>query len=257
MVKSKMIRLVCLAAVAAGVPFSQVAFGQGLVFNGGATLTTEFGAGADTFLSNDTNAGPTVVHGGAGAMNVRAINDSRARIILVRFDVSELVPSTLTNATLTLNLTTATRARDWNVFGSSDPVVNAWDELTTNYENAPGILPADLGNYNIDTTVWENLGTFNIQAATGQQTSDTGSLNLDDLLTGNTDGMVSLLLAFPSGTDTNPDWWVTSKEGDPLLAPTLNLPDAQVIPEPSTYAAIFGALALLGVLCLRRWRRLS
>ncbi len=253
--RSKFTLLVCLVTIAAGVSFSQAVHGQGLVFNGGATLTTEFGAGADTFLSNDSNAGPTVMHGGAGAMNMRAITDSRARVILLRFDASELIPSTLTNATLTLNLTTATRTRDWTVFGSSDPAVNAWDELTTNYDNAPGILPATEGNYSIDTAVWEELGVFNIQAATGQQTSDTGSLNLDDLLTGNTNGMVSLLLAFPSGTDTNPDWWVTSKEGDPLLAPTLNLPDAQVIPEPSTYAAIVAALAFLGVLCLRRRRR--
>ncbi|MCC5833993.1 MAG: DNRLRE domain-containing protein [Opitutales bacterium] len=244
-----------IVATIAILVFSQSAFSQGLVFNGGATLTTAYGAGADTYLSNDTNSGPSVVHGGAASMNMRAIDNSRARLILLRFDLSELEASTLTDATLTLNLTTSTRTRDWNVFGSSDATLNAWDELSTNYNNAPGINSATLGNYSIDTAVWASLGTFNIQASIGQQTSNTTSLNLDSLLTGNTSGFASLLLAFPSGTSSDPDWWVTSKEGDAMLAPTLNLPNAQAIPEPSTYAVIFGGLAFMGVVYLRRRNR--
>ena len=72
-----MIKVFRLTVIAASLVCSNLAFSQGLILNGGATLTTEFGAGADTYLSNDTNSGPSVVHGGAGAMNIRAINDSK------------------------------------------------------------------------------------------------------------------------------------------------------------------------------------
>jgi hypothetical protein len=234
-----------LVAFGATVAFAATSFGQ-------AIITTAHGNGADTYLSNDANAGPTVIHGGAGAMNVRAITNSRARTMLLRFDVSDFVAESLTGATLTLNFTATNRARTWDVLGLTDGNLSNWLESETNYNNAPGMLAADLGNYAVDTSVWSSLGTFAVSTTLGQQTSNTVSLNLDSFLTGNTNGLVSLLLVFAPGTDTNPDWWVTSKEGNPLLAPTLNMPNAQIIPEPSTYAAIFGALALLGAVYFRR-----
>lgn len=232
-------------ASAVSVAFASVSFGQ-------ATLTTFEGAGADTYLSNDSNSGAGVVHGSDGAMNVRAITDSRARLTLLRFDVSEYLAESLTEATVTVNFTMATRSRTWDVFGLAAENLDSWLESETNYSNGPGILSATSGNYAIDATAWSALGTFGVQASSGQQTTDVVSLNLDSFLTADTNGSVSLLFSFQPGTDTNPDWWMTSKEGDAALAPTLNLPNAQLIPEPSTYAAIFGLFALGGAVYLRR-----
>lgn len=234
-----------LCAMGASMGFAAASFGQ-------AVITTAHGDGADTYLSNDGNSGPTVVHGGDTALNMRAITDLRARVMLLRFDVSNFVAGSLTEATLTLNFTASNRTRTWNAFGLTDQSLDGWLEGDTNYDNGPGILPATLGNYAIDEAAWSNLGTFAVQSGTGQQTTDPVSLNLDAFLTGNTNGYASLLLAFPSGTDTNPDWWVTSKEGNGLLAPTLSLPNAEAIPEPSTYAVIFGVVALSGAFYFRR-----
>lgn len=236
-------RLLC--AMGASAAFAVTSFGQ-------AVITTGHGDGADTYLSNDSNSGPTIVHGGDTGLNMRAITDLRARVVLLRFDVSDFVAASLTDATLTLNFTASNRTRTWNVFGLADEGLDGWLEGATNYDNGPGILPATLGNYAIDGTAWSNLGTFAVQSGTGQQTTDPVSLNLDAFLTGNTNGYASLLLAFPSGTDTNPDWTITSKEGNALLAPTLDLPSAQAIPEPSTYAMIFGVVALAGSFYFRR-----
>ncbi|TVR51421.1 MAG: PEP-CTERM sorting domain-containing protein [Puniceicoccaceae bacterium] len=215
-----------------------------------AVISTAQGNGADTFLSNDSQHGPTVVHGAAGSLSLRAFTDVRARVIMLRFDVSNYIAESLIEGTITMNFTWATRARTWNVYGLMDESLGDWIENETNYNNAPGILPASLGNYAIDESVWAPIGTFAVTADTGLQTTNVTDLNLDDLLTGNESGLVTLLFAFPSGGDSNPDWAITSKEGDPALAPTLNVPNA--IPEPSTYALLAGLTALIGAIYFRR-----
>lgn len=217
------------------------------------SITPALGNGADTFLSNDSNAGPSVVHGASAGLNLRGLDGARARTILIRFDVGDYTPESLTNATLALDFTASNRGRTWTVYGLADASLADWDEATTSYSNAPGLLAADPGNTSIDPEAWTNLGGFAVVGGTGVQTTSTVSLNLDNYLTENTTGLVSFLFYFAS-TDSNPDWSVSSKEGAGT-APTLNLPDAQIIPEPSTYTMIFGALALVGAIVRRRLRK--
>lgn len=234
-----------LLTLGATVAFAATSFGQ-------ATITTAAGQGADTYLPNDANRGPTHVGGLEGAVNQRVYWDVRSRLTMLRFDVSPFTAESLTDATVSLDFTASNRTRTWTVWGLTDESLDAWDEAATNYNNAPAFESAPLGQYAFDTSAWTELGTWNINAATGAQTSDPVALNLDTFLTGNTNGLATLL--FVNSTDTNADWWMRSKEGavDAGFAPTLNLPDAQVIPEPSTYAAIFGALALVGTCYIRR-----
>lgn len=231
-----------LIAFGASIAFAAISYGQ-------AVITTGDGNGADTYLTNDANSGPDAVHGESASLNLRGFDGVRARTILIRFDVSDYVPESLTNGTISLNFTASNRDRSWTVYGLTDDSVANWEEATTSYSNAPGILPADPGFTGIDTNAWSDLGSFGVTSGTGVQTTDPVTLDLDGYLTGNSTGLASFLFHFTSG-DSNPDWFVSSKEGD--IAPALNLPDAQLVPEPSTYAAIFGVAALLGALYFRR-----
>ena len=52
--------------------------------------TTADGNGADTHLSNDGQQAQTTTHGGAATNDVRAIQDTRARIGMLRFDLSNV-----------------------------------------------------------------------------------------------------------------------------------------------------------------------
>lgn len=171
---------------------------------------------------------------------------------LIRFDVSEYIAESLTGATLTLTFTGAPNTRDFLVYGLTDQTLDNWEEATTSYSNAPGILPADLGAYQIDTNVWSQLGTFTISAGAGTKSSETSSLNLDNFLTSNTNGLVSFLLI--SNATTNIEYYFDSKENASGNAPLLDLPNATAIPEPSTYAMLFGVGALAGVILVRRRR---
>lgn len=219
---------------------------------GQAVITTGDGNGADTYVSNDSNRGPTYVAGLDAALNQRVYWDVRAKLTMLRFDVSDFVPGSLTDASLSLDFTSSNRTRTWTVYGLADSSLDNWDEASTNYNNAPGFQAADPGQYAFDETVWTSLGTWNIAAGAGVQTSDPVALNMDAFLTGNDNGLVSFL--FVNDTDSNADWWMRSKEGAATegLAPTLTLPNAQIVPEPSTYAVLFGTVALLGAVYFRR-----
>lgn len=197
---------------------------------GAAEIPSSFGTGADTYLSNDSNSGPTVTHGN-GALNLRYWVNVRSRQALIRFDTSG-ISGDKTGATLSLSFTRSNRGRTVQVFGLANEALDNWDEATTSYSNAPG------SNYNAGTNVlgtysydvggaWTDLGTFVVsnQAVPYTDTSSPTTLNLDSFLAADTNGQVSFLVVW--GGDYAPDWDIASKENaNPLLHPLLTVPNA-------------------------------
>jgi hypothetical protein len=253
----------CIAAAIAALGWSTAAQAQ-------VSVTTADGNGADTYLSNDSSSGPGDAHGDSDVFELRSITDSRARIGMLRFDLSD-VTGDLTGATLSFEFTNSRRARTWEIYGLNDGSDDLWNELTTSYGSGVGVLSATEGNYALDVGSAANqvtlLGTMAVSDAEtedtdptaheGLNTSSTASLDLSSFLAADSNGLVTLLLAFPSGTDTNPDWFVATKEntlvGSSLTAPTLTLPNASPVPEPAT--AGFVLLAGAGLVAARRRRR--
>jgi hypothetical protein len=253
----------CVAAAVATIAWSAAVQAQ-------VTVTTADGNGADTYVSNDSNSGPTDAHGDSDVFELRAITDSRARVGMLRFDLSE-IGGDMTGATLSFEFTNSRRARTWEIYGLNDGSDDLWDELTTSYGSGVGVVGATEGNYALDIGSAANqvtlLGTMAVNDAEtedtdptpheGLNTSSTASLDLSSFLAADTNGLVTLLLAFPSGTDTNPDWFVATKEntlvGSSLTAPTLTLPNASPVPEPATAGIVL--LAGAGLMAARRRRR--
>jgi hypothetical protein len=224
-------------------------------------VTTADGNGADTLLSNDSQNASShadAVHGSETTMFYRILADARMRMPYFRFDISS-VSGDLSGATLTLELTlnNGNRVRTLTVWGLVDGDGDLWDEATTSYDDAPGILqPADggvdyeSGNYSLDPAMVTNLGTITTPAGIGLMSSTTVNLNLDAFLAADTNGHVSFL--FTGGSDSNAQFSFATKENttEGITFPTLTLPNA--VPEPGTIVL----LAMGALLLLVYWRRL-
>jgi hypothetical protein len=244
-------------------------------------LPTSVGQGADTYLTNDSKNGPDSVYGGDGGFEIRNYANTRMRIGYIRFDLNGLAPAEgydltnyLNDAQLKLELNSdgkgMPKGRWVGVYGlANGNAGNAWDEATTSYSNAPGMVAtAPLGFYAIDESlqrlgeiwgiktvsgygdIWLSTHDEVVQGGgTGELLPAAGSLNLDAFLTADTDGLVTFAIYYEaSSSSSGMDWWFTSKEGaaaDPArMAPTLILPYA--VPEPATIALLgLGGLALL------------
>lgn len=201
-----------------------------------AYLATSVGSGADTFLTNDGLSGPGVVHGANVDMTLRnfPLPGSRVRIPMIRFDVSTL-EGDLTNAMLRLNFVSMPRGRDLTVYGLVDSAANQnWDEATTSYSNAPGLVASQLGilaDFARDPQQFRPIGVIpTSQGVTGLTLSDPNLLDLQSFIEADTDGLITLIIAGPE--ENVGEWYITAKEGataDPTLAPTLVVPNGTIV----------------------------
>ncbi len=232
------------------------AFGQ-------VSITTAFGNGADTELVNDTGPGSGNVFGASATVEQRNYDATRQRIVYLRFDLSGVdtqIANWASGATLTFDVTSANRSRTWSLFGLSDSAANNnWSESTLTYASASGFSTASAGYYTLDTGSLYNGGTattlpanssgyalgslavtgagvFTTTAAAGAGTAT--SVNLENFLKTDTDHLVTLF--FLVNSDNALDAYVATKENTTagIVFPTLNLPNATSVPEPSTLAML-------------------
>jgi len=202
-------------------------------------VTTAEGNGADTFLSNDgqgDTTGPNSVHGTEDGLTARRFEGTRMKFVYIRFDISEVVGD-LNDATLSLNFTSSKVTRAWNVYGLYEETDEDWDEPNTSYNNAPGVIPnppTALGFYAIDeVNDFGSLGTISTPASPGITTSDTNNLHLDYLIPYDTNKLLTLALIPAVNEEDDKNWYLTAKEGNPALAPTLTFPHA--LKPPASY----------------------
>ena len=197
-------------------------------------------------------------------MEQRNYDGVRQRIAYFRFDLSGVdtsISGWATGATLTFQVTSDTRNRTWSVFGVSDSAANNnWNESTLAYGSASGFSTAAAGYYTLDTTSLYNgntattlpanslgyalgaipvtgVGTFTTTATSGAGTAT--SVNLENFLQTDTDGLVTLF--FLANSDSALDAYAATKENTgSYVLPTLSLPNAAPVPEPTS-------ITLLGI----------
>lgn len=105
-----------------------------------------------------------------------------------------------------------------------DETLDNWDEATICYSNAPGLLPAAIAAYAIDTVKMQKLGTISITATASAETSVPTDLNLDSFLAKDTNKLVTFLV-IPDTSDSTATWYVSSKEST-ASPPVLTVPNA-------------------------------
>jgi fibronectin-binding autotransporter adhesin len=205
------------------------------------TISTTNGLGADTYLSNDgqTGQGPTTTHGLETGFQHRVFSGTRMKFLYVRFDKGTSLIN-YAGSTVSINFSGANRTRTCSVYGlKNGDIGEAWGESTVCYSNAPGIAWTNgtpLAQFpTIDTNRMVLLGTMpNFNAATGVQTSDPNSLNLQSFLEADTDGLVTFL--FLTTSDSSQSYFGYTKEATNTsgvllgFEPTLNMPNAVVDP---------------------------
>jgi len=196
-------------------------------------LSTAVGNGADTGLENDGqsgNHGPDSVHGTESTIPIRNYEGVRQKFGYIRFDITGIAGE-LSGATLSITVNVSNRNRNWLIYGLVDESLDNWDEATTCYSNAPGILPAALGSFALDDTKLQLLGTLSVLENTPTRetpniyTSNSTDLNLDSVLKGDTNKLVTFVI-INENSDSSASYWVATKEGDPATAPKLTLPNA-------------------------------
>ena len=198
-------------------------------------ITTENGNGADTYLSNDNQGaeyGPDINHGSDTTLKAfRQYADTRSKAAFIRFDISNITGD-LSDAILTFDLTWANGgAKSTDVYGLIDEDLDFWDENTITYNNAPGVLPASLGNYLLDTTKYVLLGTISVPGASSSYpvtfSSNPTDLPLGNFLSSDTNGLVTFIFIGPSNNEGE----IASKEHETDNPPTLTLPSAAIGPK--------------------------
>ncbi|MEN6309258.1 MAG: LamG-like jellyroll fold domain-containing protein [Anaerohalosphaeraceae bacterium] len=208
-------------------------------------VTTATGSGADGGISNDGNQGPNVVLN-SGNTPIRRYEGTRAKAMIVRYDVRN-VGGDLSGATLSFTTTsTANRGRTLNLWALTDDSLDNWNEATICYNTAPGVLhEGDTGyqlNYiTMDTTKWTLMGTMPIAAAASL---NTGAID-PNFVKNDKNGLLTLLL-YTSTSDSSQSWYVANKEGS-IPPPTLTFPNARcaINPIPAADSDVLASLTTL------------
>ncbi len=214
------------------------------------TIRTSYGNGADAQVNE--NGGTSAVSSGngtAGAINVHwdGANGNVNQAMLLKFDLSEILPGSVDNARLDLTAAAnITGTHDFKVYGLvHDADGWDWNEETVDFNNAPGldfdgnsrtlgIDPRYTANGNLATPsnlplpVPEDvltLGTFSIGSTAAGETVSFDNLNLAVMLNlaayfegEDQQGIVTLIL---QQTNNSSAASFLTKEGDSLLAPRL------------------------------------
>ncbi|MEJ5259562.1 MAG: NPCBM/NEW2 domain-containing protein [Anaerohalosphaeraceae bacterium] len=123
-------------------------------------VTTAEGDGADTYLTNDVMNRTWRRYGSSHFLHCRYIQDQRVRMILLRFDIRQV--EDVTGAVFNLCLDSGNRKRSLSVYGLRDGPEDFWDENETDYRTAPGFKNAPFGRFELNETVWRELGIFRV-----------------------------------------------------------------------------------------------
>ncbi len=218
------------------------------------SITTAVGSGADGGVSNDSNQGPSVLLGTATNVNLRRYDGTRAKAVLLRFDISSLGDNYFDGAILSITTSsTSNRARTVNVYGLLDGDDDLWSESNLCYNTAPGLLAASLGYITIDTAKWSQVGTINFAAGPAL---NSGAINLSDMIAADTNGLISLLL-YTSTSDSSQSWYCAMKEYYPTYpSPTLTFPNA--LPRGASYPSPADGETLIDLssiqVCWKNWQ---
>jgi|GEM_PF-480362 len=199
---------------------------------GAVDVPTSLGDGADAYLSNDENRGPTVTHGTKSFLEIRQYTGVRLRLLYLRFDLRQ-VAGDRSGATITLEGTSIGHDRPIVFHGLNESAATGlgenWSESAVSYANASGIDPAAaLGSFGLTADATPAPLARTDGSASGAITTLPDPA-LDAFLAADSDGLVTFIAFIdPAALTTDEYFTLSSKEG--AAAPVLRLPHATVPP---------------------------
>ena len=190
-------------------------------------ITTADGNGADCYIANDEQSAPNyhsdTFHGGEAQLKMRNLEGVRMKLILLRFDVSEI--SDVKDAVVNYNVTWF-KGVDTKVYiyGLVNEDLDNWNELETCYDNAPGFVPSTegipIGYYDM-TEDLELVGHCYYPKDSLGWNQSTPSDTMDTFINNDTNGLITLVFMGPPNPPTDADWAWSSKEDSVIYAPRL------------------------------------
>jgi hypothetical protein len=238
------------------------------------TIRTSYGNGADATVTE--NGGTMASNGGDGGGSSLSPawggpSGTTNQVVLMRFDLSQIVPGSLNSARLDLTAASPiSGTNEYMVYGlQQDTAGWDWNESSVQFDTAPGLLSDSnsqtLGVNNTFTTTSHpdnpnvlTLGQIAVNnVATGGSVSLTNPnlavfLNLAAYYQGTaSENVVTLILQQTSGTSTANFW---SKEGDAALAPRLVV-DALLEPVAPVLAGDYNDDGIVDVADYVFWRK--
>lgn len=224
-----------------------LAVGMGLTQNADAAVILD--AAADTQLQNDSGASGSNF-GADGSIEFRRLAGVRARMGLVRFDLSG-VSGDLSGASLTFNVVSqpSSRTRTVGFYGIHDGAANEnFNEATVTYQIAPGLAgPYDDGNIAFSGDATGPLTTATVNSGVLGDYTTAATTDLDNFLAADTNGVVTFAFLIDPISNGGALYLIDTKEGNGNSV-RLNLPNA--VPEPTSIAL----MSLGGLLFARRRR---
>lgn len=146
----------------------------------GAVVTTAYGDGADAQIGEA--AGAATGSGDAAALNARWAQSSGTpnELLLLRFDLSEIAPGSVADASLELTAFRDMAADTVRVYGlKHEASLQDWEESSVTFANAPGVaFDADSSTRSLATDDLLVLGEF---STSGADEGDTLSFTNPDL----------------------------------------------------------------------------
>ncbi|MBN2063313.1 MAG: immunoglobulin domain-containing protein, partial [Sedimentisphaerales bacterium] len=180
---------------------------------------------------NDDHRNADTIGGTSANIELRNYGTSRAKAILLRFDVARLYGLDLNNAQISITTTSAARSRTMNVYGLTDGADDLWDEATLSYNSAPGLVDNPGPDYTVDGMnmiegSWSLLGTFNTTQNTTSTQVHTGTIaGLADFIAADKNGLITLLI-YPASSE-NLSYYTLTKEDSANNAPGLTFPNSK------------------------------
>ena len=210
-------------------------------------VTTADGNGADTYLSNDTQAprfSADSSHGDEASMKFRNLEGVRQKFAYFRFDVSSVkTPETQIESAMIGLWPTAYKGVPLNklfIYAMTNEALDDWDEMTTCYNTAPGFIPTTSGvpvGYYDFTEDMVLVDTVTMDADVVAPGSDwrvgidffysLGSAAMDEFINNDTNGL--LTFAVIGNADQDQDGDFASKEDPEPRAPKLIFTTATAI----------------------------
>ncbi len=218
------------------------------------TVSTGFGRGADAYVS-ENGVGTSAVSGGNGTgSSLDAIwggsSGTTNQPIVLKFDLAEIVPGSVTNASLQLTAAAdISGSRTFKIFGlEHDASGWDWAESTIQFNGGPGLSwdhdsrTLGVSSTSTNTPNILTLGTLTVGSMLAGQSINFNNANLSVFLNlaqyfQDTDesGLVTIILE-PTTSSSVASFY--SREGNSLLAPRLSLQGTAALPGDVNYDGV-------------------